>query len=178
MASTDVSRFGGMISPPERVRSLAAEQWIGKLEDLTGRTFRAPDEPLTGDELEQAVDKALDALYGPEWERGWEDVAVALRALYSGAGFPLMLPAFAPGTVTPERMSTMRRADEIQEATGCDFDVAVRRAEREEIAAYGAPLHLCEAARAHAGVLADLYPGRAFTPTIEPLSPPPVPRKV
>jgi hypothetical protein len=147
----------------------SAEQWIAKLEELTGSTFHAPEAPLAGDDLESAVDEALDAAYGPEWGRGWEHVAVAARALYSGADFPLRLPAFAAGTVGPGRVSTMRRAREIQEATGCDLDLAVRRAEREEIAAYGAPLRLCNAARAHAEALADLYPGRTFTPVIEPL---------
>jgi hypothetical protein len=150
-------------------RTPAAAQWIGKLEELTGRTFPAPSIPLTGSELEQAVDEALDDLYGAEWGRGWEHVAIAARALYTGAGFPLMLPASASGT-RPERVSTTRRADEIQAATGCDFKAAVRRAEREEIAAYGAPLHMCDAARAQAEALAELYPGRTFTPVIEPTS--------
>jgi hypothetical protein len=152
MASTDVARC-------------AAEQWIGRLEALTGRTFRGPDAPLSGDELEQAVDDALDAVCGAEWGRGWEHVAIAVRALFSGAAFPLMLPAFAPGTAGPTRVTTTRRADEIQAAAGCDFKVAVQRA---EIAAHGAPLHLCHAARAQAEVLAELYPGRSFTPVIEP----------
>lgn len=156
MASTEVARR-------------SAEQWIEKLEEMTGRTFQAPAAPLANEELEQAVDEALDALYDAEWEPGWEHVAVALRALYGGAGFPLRLPAFASGTEGPGRTSTMRRAEEIRARTGCSFDAAVRGAEREEIAVHGAPLTLCNAARAHAEMLADLYPGRAFTPVIEPM---------
>jgi hypothetical protein len=138
MASTDVTRR-------------AADEWIAKLRELTGSTFPAPGAPLTGDELERTVDDALDALYGPEWADGWEDVAVALRALHSGARFPLMLPAFAPGTKPPARPGTTRRA------------------KRAEIAAYGATLEMCVAAREHAEVLARLFPGRAFTPAVEPV---------
>jgi hypothetical protein len=138
MASTDFTRR-------------AAAAWIAKLQELTATTFPAPDVPLTGDELERAVDDALDRLYGPDWEDGWEDVAVALRALHGGARFPLMLPAFAPGTKPPPRPGTTRRA------------------KREEIAAYGATLEMCVAAREHAEALARLYPGRAFTPAVEPV---------
>jgi hypothetical protein len=138
MASTDVTRR-------------AADEWIAKLHELTGRTFAAPDAPHAGDELERLVDEALDGLYGPDWADGWDDVAVALRALYGGAGFPLMLPAFAPGTRPPPPPGTTRRE------------------KRAEIAAHGATLEMCAAARENAETLARLYPGRAFTPAVEPM---------
>jgi hypothetical protein len=134
------------------VKRRATDQWIAKLEELTGSSFPPPDARLTGDELERTVDDALDGLYGPDWPDGWEDVAVALRALHSGARFPLMLPAFAPGTKPPPRPGTTRRD------------------KRKEITAYGATLEMCVAAREHAETLARLYPGRALTPAVEPPS--------